>query len=328
MAVTAKDVAEACGVSRVTVNRALSGNESVKQETREKILAKAQEMGYVPNLIARSLVNGKSHMIGIVISDVKNLYFSEIVDAITHQARVRGYMVCTCTHDNDFQEEKHLIETMKGYCVDGLILNCVNRGEEFKRWLDNLGMKYVILGYQLLPGSYTVGINENKSAKDVVRFLKAHGYNKQIFIVPPLYREDGMINIPHYQRASGFKEEAERVGCDYHVFYGNDTNAQALAYLKNNIGEKPAFLCTGEMFALPLQKFLKKNGFKSPRDYGLMTYDRLMYRFWNEEAIAAVDNHVEQIGISVANAIIDRIEEKKIPKDIEVAYDLEEGTSL
>lgn len=328
MAVTAKDVAEACGVSRVTVNRALSGNESVKQETREKILAKAQEMGYVPNLLARSLVNGKSHMIGIVISDVKNLYFSEIVDAITHQARVRGYMVCTCTHDNDFQEEKHLIETMKGYCVDGLILNCVNRGEEFKRWLDNLGMKYVILGYQLLPGSYTVGINENKSAKDVVRFLKAHGYNKQIFIVPPLYREDGMINIPHYQRASGFKEEAERVGCDYHVFYGNDTNAQALAYLKNNIGEKPAFLCTGEMFALPLQKFLKKNGFKSPRDYGLMTYDRLMYRFWNEEAIAAVDNHVEQIGISVANAIIDRIEEKKIPKDIEVAYDLEEGTSL
>lgn len=328
MAVTAKDVAEACGVSRVTVNRALSGNESVKQETREKILAKAQEMGYVPNLLARSLVNGKSHMIGIVISDVKNLYFSEIVDAITHQARVRGYMVCTCTHDSDFQEEKHLIETMKGYCVDGLILNCVNRGEEFKRWLDNLGMKYVILGYQLLPGSYTVGINENKSAKDVVRFLKAHGYNKQIFIVPPLYREDGMINIPHYQRASGFKEEAERVGCDYHVFYGNDTNAQALAYLKNNIGEKPAFLCTGEMFALPLQKFLKKNGFKSPRDYGLMTYDRLMYRFWNEEAIAAVDNHVEQIGISVANAIIDRIEEKKIPKDIEVAYDLEEGTSL
>ena len=59
MAVTAKDVAEACGVSRITVNRALSGNENVKPETREKILKKAQEMGYVPNLIARSLVNGK-----------------------------------------------------------------------------------------------------------------------------------------------------------------------------------------------------------------------------------------------------------------------------
>ena len=98
MAVTAKDVAEACGVSRITVNRALSGNENVKPETREKILKKAQEMGYVPNLIARSLVNGKSKMIGIVISDIKNLYFSEIVDAITRQARARGYMVCTCTH--------------------------------------------------------------------------------------------------------------------------------------------------------------------------------------------------------------------------------------
>ena len=172
MAVTAKDVAEACGVSRITVNRALSGNENVKPETREKILKKAQEMGYVPNLIARSLVNGKSKMIGIVISDIKNLYFSEIVDAITRQARARGYMVCTCTHDSDCQEERRLIEMMKGYCVDGMILNCVNRGDEFKDWLDKLDMKYVILGYQLLPGSYTVGVNENKSVKDVVRFFK------------------------------------------------------------------------------------------------------------------------------------------------------------
>ena len=61
----------------------------------EEMCRQAQEMGYVPNLIARSLVNGKSKMIGIVISDIKNLYFSEIVDAITRQARARGYMVCT-----------------------------------------------------------------------------------------------------------------------------------------------------------------------------------------------------------------------------------------
>ena len=328
MAVTAKDVAEACGVSRITVNRALSGNENVKPETREKILKKAQEMGYVPNLIARSLVNGKSKMIGIVISDIKNLYFSEIVDAITRQARARGYMVCTCTHDSDCQEEKRLIEMMKGYCVDGMILNCVNRGDEFKDWLDKLNMKYVILGYQLLPESYTVGVNENKSVKDVVRFLKAHGYNKQVFVVPPLYGEDGRINIPHYQRASGFQEEEKKQGCDYHILYGNDTNEQALEFLKKNTGEKPVFLCTGEMFAIPMQKFLKKNGYRAPKDYGLMTYDRLMYRFWNEEAIAAVDNHVDQIGTSVANAVIDLIEEKEIPMNIEVPYDLEEGTSL
>ena len=328
MAVTAKDVAEACGVSRITVNRALSGNKNVKSETREKILAKAQEMGYVPNLIARSLVNGKSKMIGIIVSDVKNLYFSEIIDEITRRARQRGYMVCTCTHDSDRQEERHLIEMMKGYCVDGLILNCVNNGNEFRQWLDNLGMKYVILGYQLLAGSYTVGVNEKKSAKDVVRFLKAHGYKKQVFVVPPLYGEDGEINIPHHQRAIGFEEEAKKQGCEYHILYGNDTNEQALELLKNNTGEKLVLLCSAEMYAIPLQKFLKKNGYRSPNDYGLMTYDRLMYRFWNEEAIAAVDNHVDQIGISVADAIIDRIEGKEIPTDIEVAYDLEEGKSL
>ena len=58
MAVTTKDIAAACGISRTTVTRALSGNGSVKPETKERILAKAEEMGYAPDLIARSLVNG------------------------------------------------------------------------------------------------------------------------------------------------------------------------------------------------------------------------------------------------------------------------------
>lgn len=328
MAVTAKDVAEACGVSRITVNRALSGNENVKPQTREMILAKAKEMGYVPNLIARSLVNGKSHMIGIIVSDVKNLYFSEIVDAITHRARMRGYMVCTCTHENDKKVEKKLIEMMKGYCVDGLILNCVNRGEEFREWLDNLGILHVILGYQLLPESYTVGVNEKKSAKDAVRFLKAHGYKNLVFVVPPLYSEEGEINIPHYQRSSGFEEEAKALGCEHHVFWGKDTNEQALEFLRTNTGEKTVFLCTAEMYAIPLQKFLKKNGYRAPRDFGLMTYDKLMYRFWNEEAIAAVNNHTDQIGRSVADAIIDLIEGKEVCRDTEVSYEMEEGNSL
>ena len=114
-------------------------------------------------------------------------------------------MVCTCTHDSDCKEERRLIEMMKGYCVDGMILNCVNRGDEFKDWLDKLDMKYVILGYQLLPGSYTVGVNENKSVKDVVRFFKGAWISQAgILSFRLLYGEDGQINIPHYQKSLCF----------------------------------------------------------------------------------------------------------------------------
>ena len=87
MAVTAKDVAEACGVSRITVNRALSGNENVKPETREKILKKAQEMGYVPNLIARSLVNGKSE------KQERNMDY--IVRATAADGQIRAFAATT-----------------------------------------------------------------------------------------------------------------------------------------------------------------------------------------------------------------------------------------
>ena len=161
----------------------------------------------------------------------------------------------------------------------------------------------------------TVEVLLNAPLKDPIKY-KVLGYEISL-----RRQEAEMIEVVS-------EEEAKKQGCDYHILYGNDTNEQALEFLKKNTGEKPVFLCTGEMFAIPMQKFLKKNGYRAPKDYGLMTYDRLMYRFWNEEAIAAVDNHVDQIGTSVANAVIDLIEEKEIPMNIEVPYDLEEGTSL
>ena len=82
MALTASDLAKACGVSRSTVNRALLGEGRINKDTKEMILKKAKELGYKPNLLARSLAMGKSMTIGVIVADINNQYFAGIIDAI------------------------------------------------------------------------------------------------------------------------------------------------------------------------------------------------------------------------------------------------------
>ena len=92
MGITTKDLAEICGVSRTTVNRALQGTGRIKEETKRRILDTAKQLGYEPDLVARSLVSGKSMMIGVIIVDLKNQYYPKMVNAIAERVLEDNYI--------------------------------------------------------------------------------------------------------------------------------------------------------------------------------------------------------------------------------------------
>ena len=92
MAVTIKDIARQAGVSTATVSKVLNRKDSViGDETRQKVLSLARELNYTPNSLARSLVTRKSHVIGIIVPDILNPYFTELVRACDDAARLRAH---------------------------------------------------------------------------------------------------------------------------------------------------------------------------------------------------------------------------------------------
>ena len=108
MAITAKELAEMCGVSRMTVHRALTDTGRINPQTKELIQAKAKECGYRPDLLARGLVKGQTFYIGVVVLDVNNRYFSQMLSAISTEARKRGYFVnITLNEENKEIEKEH-----------------------------------------------------------------------------------------------------------------------------------------------------------------------------------------------------------------------------
>ncbi|MFF4165427.1 LacI family DNA-binding transcriptional regulator [Streptomyces sp. NPDC001741] len=118
---TIRDVAQAAGVHVSTASRALTASSLVKKETRDRVLAAAEELGYRPNESARALTTGRTRNLGLIVSDIANPFFPPLIKAAQAYARVRGYQVFVADTDEDVRVEEELIQTLARQ-VDGVIL--------------------------------------------------------------------------------------------------------------------------------------------------------------------------------------------------------------
>src|SRR6266478_5344635 len=126
MAVTIKDVARESGVNVSTVSRALNGEYGVHAETREMVAAVAERLGYRPNRVARGLVTGRSHTLGLVVSDIRNHFFAEVARGAEDAACRAGHDLILCNSDLDPEKQMRYVQSLIEKRVDGILMNSVS----------------------------------------------------------------------------------------------------------------------------------------------------------------------------------------------------------
>lgn len=328
MGVTTKDLARICGVSRTTVTRALQGTGRISPETKRKILDTATELGYQPDLAARSLVMGKSMMIGVIVVDLKNQYFPKMVDAIEKRVREDNYILNITLHEESKEMEAKLIRTLAGHRVDGLILNPVNKGENLDAIMREVGIPYVMLGLNEFDNSPSVGNDEFAAAHTAACYILQKGYRELVFVAPPLMDPDGIPNLGHEQRRRGFEEAVRVSGCRYNVIYGNDYAGQVVRYMREEAVEKPAFLCSGDVFAAKVIEELTQAGYRLVNDYGVMGFDNLdIYQNWTPK-LTTVNNHIEDMGREAGEMLIRLMRGELGVGAVEIPFDIIQGQTL
>lgn len=328
MKVTTKDLAELCGVSRTTVTRALYGNGRISPETRRRILDMAVKLGYEPDLTARSLALGRSMMIGVIVVDLRNQYFPRIVDAIERRVWEEDYILNITLHEDDKEMERKLIRTLVGHRVDGLILNPINKGEDFLHMMENVRIPWCVLGLDELPGSPCVGVDEYEAAERAAGYILQKGYRRVAFVVPPLYDKNGILNLGHHRRRDGFVSVMRRAGCEFQVIHGNDYLQQVLDWHRRGGTQKNAFLCSGAIFAAEVMSMMNRNGFRAPENYGLMGFDSIEFERNLEVRLTTLDNHTEQMGCKAGEMLLKLIRKEETERRIVIPCDIIEGQTL
>lgn len=331
MKTTTKDIAKACGVSLTTVQRALHGNGRINEKTKQQILDMAKQLSYQPNLVARTLVSGKSKTVGAIIPTLDNMYYSTICHWLTIEVAKCGYMLNILVHEDDKKMEKQMIQMLEGHHVDGIILNPINKGDDLIEILNSIKTKCLLLGMNTLEDSPCpyIGNDEYRAGYEVADHILNKGYRHILFVTPTLKDKDGVYNYSHYLRLSGIKKRMNESNLEPDVISTWEFSRPIMEYLQKIDDGKPAILTTGEVFAFMVMKELYLTGREPGRDYGIMTFDhtRLAAFNWNIR-LTSLDNDPMQIGIEAGKKMLNMIDGKDEEDNTEVPFHIVEGNTL
>lgn len=257
--ISTTQLAKICGVSQGTVDRALNNRPGISPKTKDKILATAKAYGYRPNIHARSMAGGKSMLIGVVVFDLNNPYFSDVLTSITNECSQRGYSTVVMFTDRDPDREIECIQNLYHMSVDGIVLSPVGKGAEYENFLRSLEIPIATICNQLEQFPY-VGIDNRNAMREATRFVLDSGYDRLIYVKPNL-RGDNTFGQD--ARLSAFLHcvEAEQVD---HVITDITRAETAL-----KPGPRNAFICPSDILAIQLLHIAQAQG------AGIIGFDNL-----------------------------------------------------
>src|SRR6478672_9252247 len=161
MSIRMKDIARELGVSVITISKVLRNHPDIGDETRERVLARIKELDYRPNMAARSLVTGRTYLIGLIVPSLLHPFFAEIAKALSETLRQQGYYLIISSSEEDpeleMQEIRHLLERR----LDTLIIASCHTSVELFRKIEKDGMPYILIdrSFQGHPANF-VGVDD------------------------------------------------------------------------------------------------------------------------------------------------------------------------
>ena len=185
--ITIKDIAKEIGVDPSTVSKALRKQSDISIEMQKKVKKFADKLGYRPNLLAKSLINKRSNILGVIIPDLRISFFSEATRGIYEEATKNGYETILLVHDENAENEKRKLEFLSDINVDGILLNAVDETTNLDLYkkLQNEGIKIVCWDRKIKNSNFnSVTINDKKASFELTNKLIVNGRKKIMFIGP------------------------------------------------------------------------------------------------------------------------------------------------
>lgn len=183
MTVTIYDVAREANVSMATVSRVVNGNQNVKPATRKKVLEVIERLEYRPNAVARGLASKKTTTIGVIIPDISNNLYAELVRGVEDIATMYQYNIILANSDQNEDKELSLLDTMLGKQVDGIVLMTDRVTQNIQNSMDHSPVPIVLAGsLDEIKEVPSVNINYFEAAYEAIQLFINNGHQKIAFV--------------------------------------------------------------------------------------------------------------------------------------------------
>ncbi|MFD1739306.1 catabolite control protein A [Bacillus salitolerans] len=320
MNITIYDVAREANVSMATVSRVVNGNPNVKPTTRKKVLEAIERLGYRPNAVARGLASKKTTTVGVIIPDIASIFFAELARGIEDIATMYKYNIILSNSDQNKEKELHLLNTMLGKQVDGIVFMGGNitseHVEEFKKSPVPVVLAATIEESKQIP---SVNIDYEQAAYDAVNSLIEKGHKNVAFLSGPFHE---LINKG--RKFEGYKKALADAGIPFSEElvvegdYSYDSGIEAFEKL-NELSAPPTaiFVATDEM-ALGVIHSIQDLGKVIPNDIEVIGFDNTRLATMVRPQLTTVVQPMYDIGAVAMRLLTKYMNKEKVDDHIVV----------
>ena len=279
--VTIKQIAEVAGVSVNTVSRALNGKPDVNENTRQKVLEVAKQLGYVPNRSALSLKKQKTHIVGVIIEDNANPFWAEVLKGVESAAKSHGYHVILVNTSRNYEDEVEGIHMLLERRVDGILIAPNQEKYDDLFELKKLEVPFVIMGRHIkelenlnIPMVYS---DEVRGGYIATKHLIERGCKRIAFIGAQPY------NTASIERCEGYKKALKEAGMEINkelIKTGGIEIEGGYKSVMELLESKTPFdgvFAYNDLMAFGVLKALKEAKLKVPDDVKAVGYDDIPY---------------------------------------------------
>jgi DNA-binding LacI/PurR family transcriptional regulator len=295
---TIRDVAARAGVSTATVSRALRGRVGVEPATRARVEEAARELHYRPSGVARSLKLRYTRTLGLIVTDIENPYFPQVVRAVEDAARARGYSVVLADGRRDQGREIQSLELLAERQVDGLLLASSALTERHRSWIDERPCPVVIMNSGSAIGSVPAVLSDNAAGgRMAAEHLLELGHRRMTFVTT-----SATGNLAVDERSEGVREalatwgrsaeDLEMVEGDGGVEGGERAAQEALSRRPGTT----ALICYNDLTAVGALRGLHAMGLEVPADVSVTGFDDIELAPYVEPPLTTVRQDTTLMG--------------------------------
>jgi LacI family transcriptional regulator, fructose operon transcriptional repressor len=301
-----KDVANAAGVSTATVSRVLSNGLHVRPEVRARVMTAVEELAYRPNLVARSLRSQQSNKIGLIVSDIRNPFFTAISRAVEDTAYEQGYSTFLCNTDENPEKETIYLNLMRDESVAGVIFS-PTRQTAANFTTATLDFPTVVVDRSIEYGDADGVLLDNVDAAfRLTMHLLENGYRSIGAIC-------GDMSTTGRERYAGYEKALRTHGLipnQEHVRYVLPKIETGYATTLKMLDASPrldALLTTNSLLAAGAFQAIRERGLVIPDDIALVTFDETTWAALVQPAITLIDQPTYEIGKTAIELLLQRI---------------------
>lgn len=318
-----KDVAKKAGVSVTTVSRVMNNRGYIGEETRKKVEEAIKALDYSPNQIARSLLSNQSHLIGLIVPEIRHPFFSEMMHWVEYYASLKNYKIIICNSVNDKEKEQGYLQMLKEHRADGVIMCSHTLDTEVYQ---NLTIPIVSFDRIISTKIPYVASDNYHGGEIATHHLIEQGCKKLLHISGPLDFE--MLSN---RRFDAFQMTANRHDIEWKVIEGANVDAtfeENYRFIEEEVGtllsEFDGVFCSNDLMAYALAIYASRNNIPVPDHLKIIGYDYHSFtRMLQTPKLTTIRQPIELLAKQLVRSLIKRIENNEKNVDERTIFDIE-----